>query len=114
MNSTFQGVKDAPVTVLAELILKRSGLKGLFVRDREHAIRIIRGVKPAPHRSTPLGIPSAVNKPTPCHKCGQPLHYGEPCKTVFHRNLDEHIQCKKKLNSLYQNALEYLEESRKS
>ena len=110
--STFEGVPDAPVIMLAELILKRAGLKGLFVHNREHAIRVIRGVKPAPHRTQPLGIRSAVDKPTPCHKCGQPMHYGEPCKTVFHSNLDEHIQCKEGLNALYASALDYLKKLR--
>jgi hypothetical protein len=108
--STFEGVADSPVIMLAELILKRAGLKGLFVQDRAQAIRIIRGVKPAPPRNQPLGIRSAVDKPTPCRTCGQPIHFGEPCKTVFHKNLDQHIECPKK-KALFQNALNYLEES---
>ena len=109
--STFEGVPDAPIIMLAELILKRAGLKGLLVQDRAQAIRIIRGVKPAPQRSQPLGIRSAVDKPTPCRVCGQPIHFGEPCKTTFQGNLDQHIECPKN-KALYKEALEYLEFSR--
>jgi len=111
--STFEGVADAPVIMLAELVLKRAGLKGLFVQNREHAIRVIRGVKPAPHRTQPLNIRSAADRPTPCSKCGKPICYGDPCKTVFHKNLDQHIECKK-TKALYKDALEYLEKSRNS
>lgn len=101
------GVPDSALIMLAELILKRAGLKGLFVRDRQHAIKLIHGVKPAPHRTQPLGIKPAVDRPAPCRRCGAPVRYGEPCKTTFCRNLDEHINCKER-EVLYKKAVESL------
>ena len=109
------GVPDSALIALAELILKLAGLKGLFVQNRHHAIKLIHGVKPAPPKTQPLGIKAAVDRPTPCRRCGAPVRYGELCKTTFCRNLDEHINCNlderincKTRESLYKKAIESL------
>ena len=104
MNTKFgDGIADSALIMLAELILKRAGLKGLFVHSRKQAISIIRGVK-IPQRNQPHGIKPAVDRPTPCNKCGAPVHFGQPCKAAYHRNVNEHIECKQK-RALYDRAL---------
>jgi hypothetical protein len=104
MNTQFgDGINDSAIIMLAELILKRAGLKGLFVRTRPQALNIIRGVKLPPHRSQPHGIAPAVDKPSRCSRCRAPLHFGQPCKS----NVNEHIECKQK-RELYQKALDSL------
>ena len=104
MNPQFgDGVADSALIMLAEQILKRAGLKGISVPSRKQAISIIRGVR-IPQRNQPHGIKPAVDKPTPCDKCGAPIHFGQPCKTAYHRNVNEHIECPQR-RALYDKAL---------
>jgi hypothetical protein len=101
MTSQFgEGLPDSTIIMLAGLILKRAGLKGLSVGTRVRALQIIAGVKLAPSRSQPLGLTPAIDRPSLCQKCRAPLHYGEPCKA----NVNEHIECKQK-RALYDKAL---------
>jgi hypothetical protein len=106
MTSTFEGIPDKPIVMLACLILKRAKLK-LPCTTRTQAIAIIRGVKPAASKRTPLNIkPCDPNMGSRCVKCGHPIHFGQPCLTVGDSKTDTHITCPKKLKALYEEAID--------
>jgi len=93
VTSTFEGIADSLVIELAKMRLVRMRLKGMTVTSRERAINILKSMRPAPPKTVDLGIKPAVRRPSLCHKCGKPIAEGEPCKTSFSGNLDEHIEC---------------------
>ena len=83
---------------LARLILKRANLS-LPANNLVEAMRIIRGVRPAISKGTPLAaviknkthIPLHVD--STCKSCGKRIGFGELCRTVWTANDGEHIQC---------------------
>ena len=93
----------APVPVeayiaLARLILKRAKLS-LPANNLVEAMRVIRGVRPAITKGTPLAavIKSKTHVPlhvdSTCKSCGKRIGFGELCRTVWTANDGEHIQC---------------------
>ena len=94
-------VPDSAYIALARLILKRANLS-LPANNLEEAMRIIRGVRPAITKSTPLAavIKSRAHIPlhadTACRSCGKPVAHGTLCKTIWSTNDGEHINCEGK------------------
>jgi hypothetical protein len=90
------GVPDSAVVMLAQQILRRARLS-MPCTTREQALRVIKGVKPAPAKSAPLKL-SERPKGDPCLKCGQPIPTGTICR-CYGTNWAEHVICptKKKL-----------------
>ena len=93
----------APVPVeayiaLARLILKRAKLS-LPANNLVEAMRVIRGVRPAITKGTPLAavIKSKTHVPlhvdSTCKSCGKRIGFGELCRTVWTANDGEHISC---------------------
>jgi hypothetical protein len=91
-------VPDSAYIALARLILKRANLS-LPANNLVEAMRIIRGVRPAITKGTPLAavIKSKVHVPlhadSTCKSCGKRIGFGELCKTVWTAHDGEHIQC---------------------
>jgi hypothetical protein len=106
MHSTFAGVPDSAVIALASLVLKRARLV-LPCVTRQQAINIIRSVKPAPSRTTPLNIkPCNPKVASICRKCGKPIAFGEACRTfAYSTEGDEHITCPQDLAAMYDAAI---------
>jgi hypothetical protein len=97
-NQWGVGVPDSAIIMLARLMLTRIKLKGMKVTTRQDAIAIIKGLRPAVSKDTPL---SAVVKPVTdkpvvegrCSSCGKPLLRGSLCRTVWTMHDGEHIRC---------------------
>lgn len=93
------GVPDSALIMLAKLMLTRARLKGMQVTSRAQAISIIKGMRPAPKRTQPLTIQSAIGKVSVaceasfCSSCGKPLPTGSLCRTVWTLHTGEHINC---------------------
>jgi hypothetical protein len=99
MDSWGTGVSDSAVIMLAQLMLKRTKLGGMKVSDRRGALSIIRGLRPAVSKATPLTsvMSSAIGKVaremSRCSSCGKPLPAGSLCRTVWSIRGGEHIKC---------------------
>ena len=91
-------VPDSAYIALARLILKRANLS-LPANNLVEAMRIIRGVRPAITKGTPLAavVKSKTHIPlhadTACTQCGKPVPVGTLCRTLWKTNEGEHIQC---------------------
>jgi hypothetical protein len=105
--ASFEGVPDGPVIALARLILTRVKLN-LPCTTRAAAIAIIRGVKPAPSKTTPLNIkPCDPALASICRRCHMPIGFGQACRTFSLSNeADEHITCPKDLDTIYRDAVQ--------
>ena len=85
---------------LARLILKRANLS-LPANNLVEAMRVIRGVRPAITKDTPLAavITSKIHIPvhadSTCKSCGKRIEFGELCRTVWTANDGEHISCER-------------------
>lgn len=107
--ATFVGVADAPVIALARLRLSKAGLK-MLCTTRAQAINILRSVRPAISKTTPLAqvIKPAEAQQDLCRKCGKPIRFGTPCKVCFNGEVPEHINCKKPSKKRHDTALSKL------
>jgi len=91
-------VPDSTYIALARLILKRANLS-LPANNLAQAMGIIRGVRPAITKGTPLAavIRNKTHIPlhvaSTCKSCGKRIGFGELCRTVWTANDGEHIQC---------------------
>jgi hypothetical protein len=91
-------VPTSAYIALARLILKRANLS-LPANNLVEAMRIIRGVRPAITKGTPLAavIKSKAHVPlhadSTCKACGKSVGYGELCRTIWSTNDGEHISC---------------------
>ena len=91
-------VPDSAYIALARLILKRANLS-LPANNLVEAMRVIRGVRPAITKGTPLAavIKSKIHVPlhanSTCKACGKSIGYGELCRTIWSTNDGEHISC---------------------
>jgi hypothetical protein len=91
-------VPDSAYIALARLILKRANLS-LPANNLVEAMRVIRGVRSAITKGTPLAavIKSKTHVPlhadSVCGSCGKPVAYGSLCRTLWTMNDGEHIQC---------------------
>jgi hypothetical protein len=91
-------VPDSAYIALARLILKRANLS-LPANNLVEAMRVIRGVRPAITKGTPLAavIKSKTHIPlkpdSVCGQCGKPVPFGSLCRTLWATNEGEHIQC---------------------
>lgn len=74
-SADYSNLPESVLVALARLILKRARLS-LPVTNREQAVRIIRGIKPAPSRKVPLSIKPCVPL---CRVCHQPMPLGTLC-----------------------------------
>jgi hypothetical protein len=94
-----QGVPDSAIIMLARLMLTRIKLSGMKVTTRQDATAIVKGLRPAVSKATPLTsvMQSAVGKKalelSRCSACGKPLQIGELCRTVWTMYDGEHIKC---------------------
>ena len=117
MFATFVGVDDAAVIALAQLRLSRAGLK-IPCTTRQQAVNILRSVRPAIAKSTPLArvLRPCVMTHEACRTCNKPVPYGTPCKVCFTGFIPEHINCRKPskkqedaaLAKLYKKAIEQI------
>lgn len=82
----YSAIHSTALIALASLILRRARLTGLSVDNREQAIAVIRGVRPAPSRRARLDIKPCVTQCTVCHA---PLRSGELCDSQGRY----HIKC---------------------
>jgi hypothetical protein len=91
-------VPDSAYIALARLILKRANLS-LPANNLVEAMRVIRGVRPAITKGTPLAavVKSRIHIPlkpdSVCGQCGKPVPFGSLCRTLWATNEGEHIQC---------------------
>ena len=86
MDSTFIGIADGPIIALAHARLKRMKITSIPVTSREQAIRVLRGVKPAPPRKSKQVVKPVYSL---CGLCYKPLLTGELCDSLG----KVHIQC---------------------
>jgi hypothetical protein len=89
VTSTFVGIADGPVIALAHLVLKRAKITSIPVTSREHAIRVLRGVKPAPPRKSKQNVKPVYSL---CCVCYQPMATGTLCDSLGRR----HASCEVK------------------
>jgi hypothetical protein len=100
-ESVMAIVRDADYISLARLILKRANLS-LPANNLVEAMRVIRGVRPAITKGTPLAavIKSKTHIPLKpdgvCGQCGKPVPFGSLCRTLWATNEGEHISCGRK------------------
>jgi hypothetical protein len=91
-------VPDSAYIALARFILKRANLS-LPANNLVEAMRVIRGVRPAITKGTPLAavVKSKTHLPlkpdSVCGQCGKPVPFGSLCRTLWATNEGEHIQC---------------------
>ena len=109
MHSTFIGIPDGPVIALARLRLTRVKLK-MPCTTRAQAINILRSLRPAPSKNTPLGIVATTGKQDLCRVCHKPIQFGTPCKVCFTGTVNEHINCPKELNRMFASAVRYVDD----
>ena len=76
MIADYTVVPESALIALAKLTLKRAKLESIPCISREQALRIIRGIKPAPPRRSPLNIKPYVPS---CAVCRKPLPMGSLC-----------------------------------
>ena len=77
------------LVALAVLILKRAKLGSIPCTNREQAIAIIRGVRPAPSRHSKINVKPRYDL---CCVCYQPMTIGSMVDTLGQR----HVQCELK------------------
>ena len=91
MQPDYSPIPTSTLQAPAKLVLKRARLH-LPCTTREHAISIIRGVRPAPPRKLPSTVKPCMVIPVPlCFVCHKPMPMGTLCDTLG-RN---HIECKR-------------------
>ena len=89
MSADYKRIPESALVALAKLILNRAELESIPCANREQAIRVIRGVRPAPPRKSRLYIKPVYAL---CCVCFRPLVTGalvDPTGT-------HHIQCEVK------------------
>jgi hypothetical protein len=86
MQPDYDPLPSSALIALALLLLKRARLS-LPVENREQAICIIRGVKPAPSRKLPLNLKTRIIPL--CSLCHKPMPVGTLCDTQG----KHHINC---------------------
>lgn len=74
----YSKLPESALVGLALLILKRTRLS-LPVENREQALSVIRGVRPAPPRKLPHGIKPSGSR---CINCYAPLLSGSLCDSL--------------------------------
>ena len=84
-SADYSNLPESALIALAQLILKRARLS-LPCRNREQAVAIIRGIKPAPSRRQPLNINPCVPQ---CNVCHKPIPNGTLCDSTGRI----HIEC---------------------
>ena len=90
MIADYTIVPESALIALAKLTLKRAKLESVPCTSQEQALRIIRGIKPAPPRRSPLNIKPCTIVPIPlCFSCHKPMPVGTLCDSMG-RN---HIEC---------------------
>ena len=90
MIADYTVVPESALIALAKLTLKRAKLESVPCTSQEQALRIIRGIKPAPPRRSPLNIKPCTIVPIPlCFSCHKPMPVGTLCDSMG-RN---HIEC---------------------
>jgi hypothetical protein len=77
------------LVALAVLILKRAKLGSIPCTNREQAIAIIRGIRPAPSRHSKVHIKANYEL---CCVCWKPMVTGTPCDSLGRR----HAHCEVK------------------
>ena len=91
-------VPDSAYIALARLILKRAKLS-LPANNLVEAMRVIRGVRPAITKGTPLAavIKNKTHIPlhadSMCSQCGKPVTFGTVCRTIWTTHEGDHIEC---------------------
>ena len=88
MQPDYSTVPESALIALGLLILKRTRLS-LPCTTREQAIRIIRGIRPAPPRKAVLHIKPIYEL---CCVCYKPMVTGTPCDSLGRR----HAHCELK------------------
>lgn len=83
-SADYSTIPSSALVALAQLILKRTRLS-LLVTNREQAIRVIQGVRPAPPRRAPLHIKTYVPV---CFVCRKPLPNGTLCDSLGRTHID--------------------------
>ena len=79
----YSKLPESALVGLARLILKRAKLESLPCTTREQAIRIIRGIRPAPPRKAVLHIKPVYDL---CCVCYQPMTTGTLCDSLGRRH----------------------------
>ena len=86
MSADYNRIPESALIALARLILNRARLISVPVNTREQAIKVIRGIKPAPPRNLPSNIKPVYAL---CCMCYKPLVTGSLCDPTG----THHIQC---------------------
>jgi hypothetical protein len=86
MAADYSRIPESALIALAQLILKRAKLGSLPCTNREQAIAIIRGVRPAPPRTVKQYFKPYVAL---CSVCHEPLEVGSLCDSLGRT----HIAC---------------------
>ena len=87
-SADYSNLPESALVALAQLVLKRAHLS-LLCSNAEQAIRIIRGVRPAPPRKAKLHIKPVYDL---CCVCYKPMVTGTPCDSLGRR----HAHCEAK------------------
>ena len=86
----YSQIETSALLALAGLILQRAKLGSIPVTNREQALRVIQGVRPALPRKAPLNIkPCTVRPVALCFVCRKELPKGSLCDALGR----SHIQC---------------------
>jgi hypothetical protein len=85
----YDNLPTSALVGLARLILKRAKLESIPVQTREQAIKVIRGVRPAPPRKSKMHIKAVYDL---CCVCYKPMEVGTPCDSLGRR----HAHCEVK------------------
>ena len=89
MQPDYRSIPESALVGLALLILKRAKLGSIPCTNREQAIAIIRGVRPAPPRHSKVHIKPVYEL---CCVCYKPMVTGTPCDSLGRR----HASCEVK------------------
>ena len=79
----YSTIPESELIALGLLILKRAKLESLPCTTREQAIRIIRGIRPAPPRKAVLHIKPVYDL---CCVCYKPMTTGTLCDSLGRRH----------------------------
>jgi hypothetical protein len=82
----YDNLPTSALVGLARLILKRAKLESIPVQTREQAIKVIRGVRPAPPRKSKINVKPIYAL---CFVCHKPLAAGALCDSLG----KVHISC---------------------
>ena len=85
----YDNLPTSAVVGLARLILKRAKLESIPVQTREQAIKVIRGVRPAPPRRSKVHVKPVYDL---CCVCYKPMVTGTPVDSLGRR----HAHCEVK------------------